>query len=468
MKFFTLGLCVLALLQFGYILDHVVRRRSRFESQEKSFPLPFSLALYFLMGELIFVILLSITGIYAQRFFWIGLIGLSVSLVPISVIFFRRDLRDRSWPKLCVRHFLIFVFFAALSIRPFGNAFFVPAYEWDARSIWLFKAKAFYFDNGVLLSFLKNESYFFMHVDYPLFIPLLITGFSKSHFMWSDTLAKAPLFFNWLAYVVIFYFVLRDLNVNRVFRLLSVAVLGILTWKTATNGYADVHGAFFFFIAVYFSIKILLQKNRSWRLLFFAFFFYSASALTKNECLAYSLLALFSFTAALWGNKHPAKIHFSGMTVSVIFLIALVWYGFAFFHQLENDVISISSLSLIKIRDSMLTRMSIILSYWKKYYWLHNSGLGKMVTIPFGFAIGFVMLRWASFSTTKRCLLLIVLGLNALFIVVYLQTPHDIRWHLATSSERVLFVTIPFMILFSAVVIQGLWDRLTLPLKNIE
>jgi hypothetical protein len=67
-------------------------------------------------------------------------------------------------------------------------------FGWDGRSIWMFKAKIFYFKNDIgAVSEFRRPELFFLNPDYPVFLPVLATAFAKVNGYWNDFVPKLAL-----------------------------------------------------------------------------------------------------------------------------------------------------------------------------------------------------------------------------------------------------------------------------------
>ena len=104
-------------------------------------------------------------------------------IIKLNLIFFLTILTIYYFKNFSENLYLKF-FLLLIIIISFGT----PAYEWDARSIWLFHAKRIFYDNSI---FSVSDNYaIFSHNDYPSLVPAFSSAVATLFGYWNEVFPK--------------------------------------------------------------------------------------------------------------------------------------------------------------------------------------------------------------------------------------------------------------------------------------
>ena len=315
-----------------------------------------------------------------------------------------------------------------------GPILFEPLHAWDARSIWFFQAKRIYFDGGLKIpGGWPNVAYGFSHIDYPKLLPLLAAQFAQALGVWNEYVPKASLMALLAPLVFGLLGAMRQVSAGLVLLALALLLGGReLLW----NGYTDAYLAAYAGVSLIYFGRWLAQREPLD--LSCGIVFAGVMLNLKNEgtlfaaCVGAGLVALAPVTRrAVRAGRLPAAVWLS-------LLLALtgfgVWTAIKFHWGAQSDLqLGLGTVARIseRISDGTLGVVAVSL--------LWQPGL---VT---AFAV-FVLMALLTSATGRRpgaaaCFPALVAALYALGIfAIYLGTPHDLRWHLATSADRTLLV----------------------------
>lgn len=451
-----LFLAIFILFGAGFILARLVLGKL---SQSFFFLTP----LFFLLGSGIVSWQLLVYSL--MRFSW------SVWRVVVPWIFFALALLLKEpsgfWPKklrgkirvnLSPFEWIVFgVLIFQLIVLVFRFSLYPQQLGWDGVAIWFYKAKVFFIEGKVHLSFLTNnslkldqkgvsEAYF--HPDYPLLVPLVTSWVflmvGKVNIFYGKTLWL--LFFGSL--VVLFAWVVKNLINQKVslfftFLLLTPAVLfDHLGRKYA--GYADLPLAAYFMGAVSFWMMWLKTKERKFAVI--AFILASFAALTKNEGVAFLVgMTLLSFFLAI---GHRKKLPALAMTTP--FVLLSPWFWFKFQHGIT------SYLFINGVNFHLERAVRVLTGFLKEMLNVAHFNILWLVVI-FSVLV-FYLYRWHDRLT--RPLLALILWQIASYFFIFLITPLEVEKHLASSLDRLLFQIMPLALLLVAIIFSNLWGRM--------
>jgi len=324
-----------------------------------------------------------------------------------------------------------------LGIMTLGSATFA----WDARSIWLFHAKRIYFDNH-LLAQLDNYAAF-SHNDYPALLPALSATLAKIIGHWNEVFPKATNVLFILPPLVVIGVVFTPLRYTVFFIIALFFMVGTLL----TNGFMDgilslyIVASLILLSILFFEWKQNLKISRG---------VLSASAMShlavlagiKNEGTMAALIILFCLLASLAIDKKRIEIPKILVLFLPAFMISGIWLLLCHQYGVGNDVATsgnfIGTLTN-RLSDAFSIHSIADALYYKKW----------IVFLPLClFLIYFFQKNEASFKTASFLLRFGLLYSFSLFFV-YLGTPHDLQWHLATSAKRTMLpVFLTFMTCF--------------------
>jgi hypothetical protein len=315
-----------------------------------------------------------------------------------------------------------------------GPILLEPLAGWDARSIWFFQAKRIFHDGGLdIEKGWVNLSYGFSHLEYPKLLPLLGAQVAYGLGFWNEYLPKAGLLVLLAPVVLGLLGVARHLGYAFVL-LLLVFLLGggAYLW----NGYADAYLAAYAGLAMLFFSRWL---SRGAALdLACGLVFLGVTLNLKNEgtlvavCVGAGLL-LFAPAAVrmLTARRVPEAVWIALLLPLIGFG---VWTATRIYWGGESDLqLGLGTVARIaaRIGDGGLVVAGLAM--------LSQPG-------STGAALALVFAAILAGKSGRRVppeawFPAVVAAMYALGIfAIYLGTPHDLRWHLATSAERTLLV----------------------------
>lgn len=321
---------------------------------------------------------------------------------------------------------------------------------WDAQYIWFFHGKMIYFNNGLYQNAgWSNPAYQFSHVDYPKLLAILAAQFACLTGYWNDYLPRLSLLILLVPAVLGVASFSEKITINFIY--LYLMVFFSLNEYT-TNGYMDAY------LAIYASISLLFfwRWARVERLDDFltGFAFLAIIPLMKNEGMLYLISTISGFVlshAFLKDKKNQVVTvirsaifrYMSAVLVSNIML----WSWIKYVWDLKNDLnLGFESITLItgRIRDgSMFTVLRLMLA---------NVTIGISIIILLFTAL--IAIKSRVFYLKDIFLSAAVTSIYFVGIfVIYMATPHDLSWHLTSSTYRTMMpvnmsiITVTYMVL---------------------
>ncbi len=410
----------------GWIFLSPMLHRSLFKAREEILSLQ-SLALALICGLITnYLIVLIVHSLVVSL-----ILGLLISIFGIisfcvSTYYSRRLLKA----KLRVNPWTVgAVIYSLLIIAPI---LVDPLVAWDARSFWFFHGKII-FMSGV---FDKTSGWLpsvvgWSHLDYPKLVPVISAQITHIAGYWNEFLPKLSLFFMWLP-VNIWLFPLGKKTFSFLFLLL---VIPFPFYPYLWNGYMDA------LVAAYFTISLIAFVRYFSDLKIIDFLSAICCLLLiiniKNEgyLLFISEVVILLFAIILYRSKHYLRIKFSWVYIPG--LIAgisppILWEFYKHDWSFANDLAlgttgfflriatRISDGSLKMILQSMITQMAI----------------------PLIIFISLLLLLVIFRIKIQKIVLIALLPAVIYFLgifVIYLATPAQVEWHLATSVDRTMF-----------------------------
>ena len=298
-----------------------------------------------------------------------------------------------------------------------GYAIYATAaslWEWDFWAIWALKARVFLEHGGIDWRFLESPWNSFAHPDYPLLLPLNFDFIALVSGSWSD---------RWLG----LFFVALGVALLCIARSLAAAettplVAGVLTFvlsSLAVSRYVGLsEGAVIAFggAAVLFLRRgLLFEDSAAWRhgavLLGFA-------ANCKNEGLA--LVVAVGLAMLVSDPRRWRRLFRLWPAVA----LAMPWLLLRTTHVLATDIaggsVSARVLNRLHAAPQILGFLSSRLN--EPGFWM--TILVAAIIVP------------AALRRRERFVLLATAIQLVFYIGSYFATPHDIRWHVATSWSR--------------------------------
>ena len=299
-----------------------------------------------------------------------------------------------------------------------------PVTAWDARSIWMFHAKRIFVD-GSLFAPLDNYAAF-SHNEYPVLAPAIAASLARSLGYWNEIVPRASVAIALAPPLFLAAYIFRSFAAFCVW----IALLMRVCAADLVIGYMDCLVATNAAVAVLAVAEIYRRgADRQASDLAGPALALAASLLNllfiKNEGSVVGALLVLAMV--------PAVIRHPKMALSVL----LPWLVFALLWKLPVAQAGIS-VDLVKnggLLERGLRRLQtpddvfLILQYFKIY------SLEYFVLL--GLAMGVAALGWRKLWFVLPSLATVAAYVGVVFLV-YLTTFQDLRWHLATSSDRVL------------------------------
>jgi hypothetical protein len=319
-----------------------------------------------------------------------------------------------------------------------------PLGDWDAWAIWNQRAH---------FLFLAGEQWrqaflpVFPHHDYPLLLPC-----SNARF-WSYLGAEH----RWVPWFLgnLFTFAAVGMLVAGVARLRSksqgllagLILLGMISFlKLGTSQFADVPLAFFFLSAVLLLAIYDASERPNRGFLVLSGLAAGLAAWTKNEGLLF-ILALLTARCIIAWRWNCVKKTFKEIIcwgAGALPLIAVILIQKAFLAG-KNDIVSNQDW------NASLTRISDPSRYWyiTQALFVYAFRIAKPIAVVLPLSI---LLLGPAKNRPRGTLVLpaastVISLMLAGYFMVYILTPNDLHWHLATSADRLLLHLCPSCIL---------------------
>ncbi len=316
-----------------------------------------------------------------------------------------------------------------------------PTDEWDPRSIWMLHAKRIYLENSL---YAQLDGYaIFSHNDYPSLMPLWSATAAKVVGHWNEIFPKAAATLLLLPPLLL---IARTLRTWWAAGLFAVAVLEV-GGRYLVDGYMDA------FLAVYAvaALAVAIQPRTdnaagAWFNLAAYAALSAVLTLIKNEgaVLAILVAVVATGTLLLRDRRMPWGL-LAAFAVSMLPLLA--WKLAVAGADLGNDLAQSDLKGQLLARLPDLAPTVLIL----------KALLRSAVWVP----LVLLLVLWARtwrVSAARAALLVAVAYFGVLF-AVYLSTPHDLAWHLATSAKRVA-LPVQLLLMYGVLVLLDQWKQI--------
>jgi hypothetical protein len=427
------------------------------------FPLFFHLSLALGLGFGISSAILFLWLLVFGEFHWaFKIVELLICLMGIAGLLFQKiwsvtnpgaRLEQESDPKiekmLAIGFFLSF-FFGLVIIN--SISLYYPHGNWDAWAIWNNRAR-FIFRSGShwLESFSPVLGW--SHPDYPLLLPLAIARcwfYLGAERVWVP--AVMALLFSVITIGLLVSALAAVQNKSQGY-LGGILLLGTPFFLShSASQYADVPLAFFFLsaVAIFFIYDQTAQKCS--RLLVLGGLLSGFSAWTKNEGLLFVTLLLLvrlPVTVPNYGWKGYGK-NLAFFMVGLLPIVSFIGF-FKFFLSPSNDIISLLRTDQLFQKLTDVKRVFLIAKAWLAA--LLNFGYGPITLIPILILYSIWVGRSAPARNRTNPFLLLILQFFGYFLT-FLFTPHDLKWHMDTSLDRLVIQLWPGLLFAVFVSIQ--------------
>lgn len=369
----------------------------------------------------------------------LGWIGLSAQLAFVAMLAAAigslaalRDPRAR-WMLLVI---------AVLLVIALGS----PTDEWDPRSIWLFHARRIFVD-GTLYAQLDGYAPF-SHNDYPALVPLLMATSAKLVGHWNDIFPKAAATLMLLPALLL---IARGLRSGWVAGLFAFMVLRI-GGHWLVDGYMDALLAVYAVASLATALQCVRNPGRPLpRADLLAYVLVTAClTLIKNEgaVLAGVVAVAVAASVVVRERRMPwALLAASGLAL----LPLLSWKLAVGAAQLSNDLASSNLGGQLLARLPVPSNTVLILKQLFRGWAL----------LPLLMLAVLWRRSWRTPGVVAAALA--ALAYAGVLLAVYLGTPHDLEWHLATSVRRTV---LPVLLLsaYALLVLVDHWNEMKHPI----
>ncbi len=324
-----------------------------------------------------------------------------------------------------------------------------PTDEWDPRSIWMLHAKRIYLENS-LYAQLDNYA-IFSHNDYPSLMPLWSATAAKVVGHWNEIFPKAAATLLLLPPLLL---VARSLRTWWAAGLFAVAVLEV-GGRYLVDGYMDA------FLAVYSvaALAVAIQPRRdvaegTWFNLAAYAALSAVLTLIKNEGAVLAILVgLVAVATVLLRDRRIPWALLAAFAASMVPLVA--WKLAVAGADLGNDLAQSDLKGQLLARLPDLTQSVLIL----------KALLRSAAWVP----LVLLLVLWARMwrVPAARAALVVAVAYFGVLFAVYLSTPHDLVWHLATSAKRVA-LPVQLLLMFGVLVLLDQWKLAAAPQRAGE
>lgn len=315
-----------------------------------------------------------------------------------------------------------------------------PTDEWDPRSIWMLHAKRIYLENS-LYAQLDNYA-IFSHNDYPSLMPLWSATAAKVVGHWNEIFPKAAATLLLLPPLLL---IARSLRTWWAAGLFAVAVLEV-GGRYLVDGYMDA------FLAVYAvaALAVAIQPRRvgaegQWFNLAAYAALSAVLTLIKNEGAVLAILVgLVAVATVLLRDRRIPWALLAAFALSMVPLVA--WKLAVAGADLGNDLAQSDLKGQLLARLPDLSQSVLIL----------KALLRSAAWVP----LVLLLVLWARMwrASAARAALAVALAYFGVLFAVYLSTPHDLVWHLATSAKRVA-LPVQLLLMYGVLVLLDQWKQ---------
>ena len=339
-------------------------------------------------------------------------------------------------------NFLMFIFFSIFYFFKFnGNKTLLllivilliislgtPTTAWDARSIWLLKAKIIFFDQNILN--INYNSPNFINKNYPNIAPAFVASFVNIVGHWNEIFPKT-------AFTLMFIppLILINKFIHNNYFLLTVALILFIIGKYLINGELDGLVAIYFVISaiMFYNLKI---NNSNFIYYLILILLNIILTLLKVEGSILLISLIISFLVIFFKDKIIFK---KIILISIFsFLPVLIWNIYSIYGS-QN----ISDYNNAFTIDNLITRAFFLKNYIMIFEYL-------LLNEKFLISLLIFILSLYYFKNNK--ILFLVLNTAIIYIfflfLIYLSTSLNLEWHL-NSASRVIKPLALFFSIFS-------------------
>lgn len=325
------GLSLTTILSSGYVVCRLLRVSHNRPLYEK-------LSLWFLLGScavttFAFWASLAFSDVAISITVVLAMAGLCYSLFVSAQLLTRHTVqaarllsREPATPKSILR--LLILSGLVIEIIAISFATLTTDLGWDGIMNFGIKAKIFFLEGGVPLSYFSDISRSWTHLNYPLHIPLLEAWV----YQFVGQVAERQLMFIFLSFflslLALFYAAVRRRH-TQLYSLVFVVVLSAVPFvlRMTASGYADLPMATFIFAASAYFYSWLRDKHTDDLLL--AAVLAAQCVWVKREGLVFWLICLAALAAwSILSRHEPLRLRVRTMVTYLAPILVLVpWFG---------------------------------------------------------------------------------------------------------------------------------------------
>lgn len=319
-----------------------------------------------------------------------------------------------------------------------GAILFESLRDWDARSVWFFAAKRLFFGGGLAAgpADWTLPAYGFSHADYPKLLPLLAAQFAQAWGLWNEYIPKASLLVLLLPVVLGLLALPRRLGLSLVF---LAGVLLLATREYLWNGYADTYLCLYAAVSMAYFARWLGSSAPLDLALGSAFMGVAANLKNEGALLALSVVACL-LAWQLVARSTRVVTAWRTWPAGTWLALLLPWIGFAGWALTRHDwhLVNDLQLGLGSVQRVSQRLGEGQLAPIAKALFL-RSDAGKSAALLVASALLALALR-SRIPVVAWFPAAVATLYSAGMLVIYLATPHDVAWHLATSAERTMLL----------------------------
>jgi len=320
---------------------------------------------------------------------------------------------------------LLILFLLALIIISLGT----PTDSWDARSIWIFKAKEFFYDHSLIS--VKNNYAEFSHNNYPSIAPAFSAGLSNLIGHWNEIYPKTGLTLMFIPPLII---ISRFFDNN--FFLISISIILFIVGKFLVNGELDGLVALYFVSSVIIIYNFKNLNNDIFYQYLILIFFLIILSLLKAEGTVLLLCSFIGSMFIFYKKKYLCKNLIISFFISII--PVLIWNYFCIYNNIGNT----NSNNIFNIND-----FTNRILYLKNYILIF-----EYLLLNEKFLFSLIVFLVSTIYIKNKDILIYVSSISLIYIlflfIVYLSTPLDLEWHL-NSANRIIKPIALFLSIFS-------------------
>jgi len=311
-----------------------------------------------------------------------------------------------------------------------------PTTGWDARSIWLLKAKIIFYDQSIMN--IINNSPNFSNSSYPVIAPAFAASFANIVGHWNEIFPKA-------AFTLMFIppLILINKFIHNNYFLLTIILIFFIIGKYLTNGELDGLVSIYFVSSAIMFYNLKYINNESYIYCLILIFLNIILTLLKVEGSILLISLIVSSIIIYINNKKILRnIIFVSLTS---FIPVLIWNIFCIYNSSGasnvNNVFTIDNLSA---RIFILKNYIIIFDY---------------LILNEKFLLGLLLLILSLIFCKNNKILYFAFYTSFIYIfflfMIYLSTSLDLEWYLNSASR----VIKPIALFFSIFSIYNLLNK---------